>query len=98
MNKIVLAYNFGGVKNQLNGLDEIYKINPWDKKQMESRINHILGLSYENLEETKKKCREHIIKNFSVSNALPGPTAWFHHPSLLVIGFIPQANWSPVNA
>ena len=33
-----------------------------------------------------------IIKYLSVSMALPGPTAYDHQPSFLVIGFIPETN------
>ena len=37
MEKIVLAYNFGGVKNQLKLLDPLYKIKPLD---IEDLINN----------------------------------------------------------
>ena len=41
-----------------------------DKKQMEIKINHILSLSSENLEEMKQKGREHVVKNFSKEKML----------------------------
>ena len=41
--KIVLAYNVGGVKNQLENLDDIYKINLNNKKNVPNRIKLILN-------------------------------------------------------
>lgn len=69
MKKIILAYNFGGVKNQLEGLSEIYKITPKNEKEFIKKISFILDNNDE-YKEIKDIGREHIIKNFSKKNML----------------------------
>ena len=44
MEKILLAYNFGGVQDQLRDLDNIYKVIPKDHNQMIFKINNLLNL------------------------------------------------------
>lgn len=70
MKKIVLAYNFGGVKNQLEGLDNIYKVTPNNTEELLKKINLILDNNDNNYKKIKDKGREHVIKNFSKKNML----------------------------
>ena len=65
MKRIVLAYNFGGVKNQLESLDSIYKITPLDHDEMKVKINLILRLQENEIQRLGIIARQHIIKFFS---------------------------------
>jgi len=44
MKKIIFAYNFGGVKDQLDGLDSLYKIKCFDQNQLIKKINETLSV------------------------------------------------------
>tara|TARA_Y100000741_G_scaffold167840_1_gene127039 strand:- start:381 stop:1511 length:1131 start_codon:yes stop_codon:yes gene_type:complete len=74
MKKIVLAYNFGGAKNQLEKLDDLYKINKRDKKLLTDKINHILNLPLENFETIKEHSRNHVLNYFSKQQMLENYT------------------------
>ncbi len=65
MKKMVLAFNFGGVKDQLNKLDSIYKAEPLNYHLLDQKINTILSLSEEQKNNLSKKGREHVLKFFS---------------------------------
>ena len=65
MEKIVLGYNYGGVKNQLNKLDDLYKINPLDNDELKKRIKFILDSPLNKFSNLSIKGRNHIIKNYS---------------------------------
>lgn len=65
MEKIILCYNYGGVKNQLNFLDKIYKVNPYDQKEMKNRIDEVFKLSSQKKIILGKLSRKHVIENFS---------------------------------
>ena len=70
MKKIILAYNFGGAKNQLTGLDDIYKITPHAQSELINRIQTILNSSSENYNNLKEISRLHIVNNFSKQHML----------------------------
>ena len=38
MKKIILAYNYGGAKDQIDKLDDLYKINPGQLNELKNRI------------------------------------------------------------
>ena len=65
MKKMILAFNYGGVKDQLNRLDSIYKAEPLNYDILDQKINTILSLSKEEKNNLSKKGREHIVKFFS---------------------------------
>ena len=65
MEKIVLAYNFGGVGNQLKLLDPLYKIQPLDIEDLINKINIVLELDINIINKMGEKARQHIIDNFS---------------------------------
>ena len=65
MKKMILAFNYGGVKDQLNKLDSIYKIIPQDYNSLEQKINTIFSLSEEEKYNLSHKGREHVINYFS---------------------------------
>ena len=65
MKKMVLAFNFGGVKDQLNKLDSIYKAEPLNYHIIDQKINTILSLSKEEKNNLSQKGREHVVNFFS---------------------------------
>lgn len=70
MKKMLIGYNFGGVKDQLGDLNDIYKINPYDQSELLNRINFILDSPSENFLQIKQNSRDHIINNFSKTQML----------------------------
>ena len=70
MKKMIVAYNFGGVNNQLKGLDDIYKINPHNHEELKKRIQLILSSSSENFNKLKQSGREHVVRYFSKKQML----------------------------
>jgi len=70
MKKMIVAYNFGGVNNQLEGLDDIYKINPHNHEELKKRIQLIISSSSENFYKLKQSGREHIVRYFSKKQML----------------------------
>ena len=65
MQKIVLAYNVGGAKDQLYSLDEIYKIKNQDKDEMISKINLALNFEDNHILNLGIIARNHVINHFS---------------------------------
>ena len=55
MKKIVLCYNFGGPKEQIFGLDDLYAVEPYNKNQMIKNINIALNLSSDKKIQMGKK-------------------------------------------
>ena len=70
MKKIILAYNYGGAKDQLNFLDNLYKITPLKISEMIAKINIALKLDKEDNLKMGMKAREHVVKNFSKEKML----------------------------
>ena len=70
MKKIILAYNFGGSKNQLEGLNNIYQVEPNNKEELLKKINLILDSSSNSFKRIKDEGRVHVINNFSKNNML----------------------------
>ena len=65
MKKIILAYNFGGARNQLEGLDSIYKIMPHDFNEMKKKIVDVLQLTESQIDNMGIAARQHVINKFS---------------------------------
>ena len=63
--KIILSYNFGGVQNQLEGLDSFYKIKPFDHNELINKINYAINLDSDTKNNMGEVARQHIIDNFS---------------------------------
>ena len=70
MKKIVLAYNYGGVSDQLDKLNDLYKITPLDSNEMKEKIDLALNLKQDNIMNMGEVARSHIIKNFSKEKML----------------------------
>jgi len=65
MKKIILCYNYGGAKDQIINLDDIYKVNPKNIEEMKNKIIEALRLSREDKVKITSKAREYVVKNFS---------------------------------
>ena len=65
MKKIILAYDYGGVQNQLKDLDTIYKITPFNIQEMKDKINLVLNFQEEEIINIGEIARKHIIQFFS---------------------------------
>jgi len=70
MKKMIIAYNFGGTKNQLEDLDDIYKINPHNHEEIIKKIQLILNSPLENFNKLKHNGRNHVVKHFSKKQML----------------------------
>ena len=65
MKKIILSYNFGGAQNQLEGLDSLYKIEPYNVEELINRINTVLNLDINTINKMGEVAREYVVNNFS---------------------------------
>jgi len=70
MKKMILAYNFGGVRNQLHGLDSIYKVMPQDFNEMKNKIINVLQLTESQIDNMGVEARKHVISEFSKEKML----------------------------
>ena len=68
--KIILAYNFGGAKDQLKDLDDLYRIKPKDHDEMKFKISTVLKLESAKVLSMGVISRKHVIKNFSKDEML----------------------------
>ena len=67
MKKRVLAFNYGGVKDQLNKLDDIYKVDPHKYSDIASKLQNILKLDDEKFFNISSLSKKYISKSFSKS-------------------------------
>ena len=70
MKKMFIAYNFGGIKNQLEDLDDIYKISPHNHEELIKKIQLILNSPLENYNKIRQNGRDHVVKHFSIKQML----------------------------
>jgi glycosyltransferase involved in cell wall biosynthesis len=68
--KIILAYNFGGAKDQLKDLDYLYRIKPKDHDEMKFKISTVLKLESAKVLSMGVISRKHVIKKFSKDDML----------------------------
>ena len=69
-NTPVLAFDYGGVKNQLENLSNLFKIKPHDYQAIPSKIEEILSLTKNHQKEVLQEAKSVIDKNFSKINML----------------------------
>ena len=65
MRKKILAFNYGGVKDQLNCLDDIYKADPLIYDNLHLKLQDLVDIDNEKFLNISNNSREHIINNFS---------------------------------
>ena len=67
-NTPVLAFDYGGVKNQLENLSDLFKVKPHDYQALQSKIEVILSLTENHQKEVLQEAKLVIDKNFSKIN------------------------------
>ncbi len=67
MNKKIITFNYGGVKDQLENLDDIYKVEPHKFEDIELKLNNIITLDKEKFSKISSFSRNNIIRSFSKS-------------------------------
>ncbi len=65
MRKKILAFNYGGVKDQLKGLDNIYKVEPLVYDNLHNKLRDLVNIDKEIFLNISNNSRDHIINNFS---------------------------------
>ena len=70
MRKKILAYNYGGAKDQLDKLDNLYKVQPNNKKDLIYKIQKALQINNEEFENISKISRIKVINYFSKEQML----------------------------
>ena len=66
MKKMILAKYVGGAYDQLNQLDNVFKMNEKDLNNLNQRIKEVLEIPEENKRSILVNARQHIIDNFSL--------------------------------
>ena len=67
-NTPVLAFNYGGVKNQLANLSDLFKVEPLDYKNIPSKIEILLNLPEDKKKEILQRAQLIIERSFSKLN------------------------------
>ena len=70
MKKIILSYDYGGARDQLTGLSDIYKVKPNDNLQMRKKIDQVLNLPREYINNLGSVSRKHVMEKFSLETML----------------------------
>ena len=65
MRKIILAYNYGGAHDQINNLDDLYKIKPGSLDDLKNKIIKVLEMDQITTNNLGNIARDHVVKNFS---------------------------------
>ena len=65
MKKKVLAFNYGGVKDQLNKLDDIYKVDPHKYNEIDIKLQNIIKIDKEKFSNISLDSKDYISKTFS---------------------------------
>ncbi|PPR47587.1 MAG: D-inositol-3-phosphate glycosyltransferase [Alphaproteobacteria bacterium MarineAlpha5_Bin9] len=70
MKKIVICYNFGGVKEQISNLDKLFSIKPFSYSETVNKINEALSISDKKKKKLGNISRKHVIDKFSKNKML----------------------------
>ena len=60
-----MAYNYGGAKDQIDKLDDLYKINPGQLNELKNKIVKVLEMDQISINNLGNIAREHVSTNFS---------------------------------
>ena len=67
MKKKILSFNYGGVRDQLEKLDDVYKVDPLKFSDIITKLQNILKLDDEKFFNLSSLSKEYISKSFSKS-------------------------------
>ena len=65
MKKKILAFNYGGVKDQLDKLDDIYKVDPQKYNEIDIKLQNIIKIDKEKFSNISLDSKDYISKTFS---------------------------------
>ena len=65
MKKKILTFNYGGVKDQLDKLDDIYKVNPHQYNEIDVKLQNIIKIDKEKFSNISLNSKDYISKTFS---------------------------------
>ena len=82
MKKIILSYDYGGAKDQLAGLNTIYRIPPNNYSELKNKIDKVLTLSDDYKNNLGSISRQHVINNFSKEKMLEGYLSFYQNTVL----------------
>ena len=82
MKKIILSYDYGGAKDQLAGLNTIYKIPPNNNSELKNKIDKVLTLSNDYKNNLGSISRQHVINNFSKEKMLEDYLSFYQNTVL----------------
>jgi len=82
MKKIILSYDYGGAKDQLAGLNTIYKIPPHNNLELKNKIDKVLTLSNDYKNNLGSISRQHVINNFSKEKMLESYLSFYQNTVL----------------
>ena len=82
MKKIILAKNIGGVYDQLENQENLFKIDDKDLHNLDQRIKNIFDLSQIEKKNIGEKSRQHIIDNFSIKTMVTNYYNFYEQISL----------------
>ena len=70
MKKKILSFNYGGVRDQLEKLDDVYKVDPLKYSDITTKLQNILKLDDEKFFNLSSLSKEYISKSFSKSQMI----------------------------
>ncbi len=82
MKKRILAFNFGGVRDQLEKLDNIYKVDPHKYGDIITKLQNIINLDDEKFFNISSQSKEYISKSFSKSQMVKSYVALYEQQSI----------------
>ena len=65
MKKKILAFNYGGVKDELDKLDDIYKVDPHKYNDIDINLHYIIKIDKEKFSNISLDSKVYISKTFS---------------------------------
>ena len=78
MKKMILSYDYGGAKEQLMNLNNVYKITPQDQNELKIKIDKALEFSKEYINNIGNESRKHVINNFSKQKMLENYLSFYN--------------------
>ncbi len=82
MKKKLLSFNYGGVRDQLEQLDDIYKVDPHKYSHIPTKLLNIIKLDDEKFFNISSQSKEYISKSFSKSQMVKSYVALYEQQSI----------------
>ena len=82
MKKKLLSFNYGGVRDQLEQLDDIYKVDPHKYNDIPTKLLNIIKLDDEKFFNISSQSKEYISKSFSKSQMVKNYVALYEQQSI----------------